>query len=291
MIRSLFSIVLILCSVSTYSEDTELEDLIRKLYGRESFAKNRYIIGMDYGLITPFDIDDTELRDGWNTEIRYGFDRFYPTKDLDIVYYRQETFVLGNVSNSFGVYDFEDQVDLFFFDVGGGIESRTWYGKLAIKDGYGYDTKYGRFTLNHATVLGWGQNDIIGATTNDYLNSIDEVIKPMAAYNSSLRVEWSNGLSLFATAGERQFFHDANFINRTASMALEGAFYILPDLAEDTLIDIFGNWYPWVHRSYNSTVSFLFYYMRHNQSADWPFNTGDASTVVVLRIGADFVIE
>jgi hypothetical protein len=113
----------------------------------------------------------------------------------------------------------------------------------------------------------------------------------MSSYNSSLRLEWSNGLALFGTIGERQFYTGSPFLNRTASMALEGAFYILPGLAEDTLIDIFGSWYPWVHRSYNSTISYLFYYMREQQAGDWPFNTGEAQTSVVFRIGFDYVVE
>jgi|GEM_PF-5652998 len=273
-------LVLSNCIVQTYAEDTELQDLLRKLYGRESFAKNRYILGLDYGLVYFEDAGPYNIQEGWNTEIRYGFDRYYPTKDIDMIYYRQEMLVLGNVSGRFGAFQME-----------GDITNELWYGKIAIKDGYGYDTEYGRLTLNHAVSLGWGANDYEDEPSDFKLIGLDETIKPLSAYNSSLRIEWDNGISLFGTIGERQFYDGTNFFNRTASIALEGTFYLIPDLAEDTLIDIFGAWYPWVHRSYNSTVSFLFYYLRSKYSADWPFNTGMATTSVILRLGFDYRIE
>lgn len=280
MVRNLLLIVCLLLVTNLQAEDTQLEDLLRKLYGRESFAKNRYLVGIDYGLVYFGQLDGINITEGWNTELRYGFDRYYPTKDLDIIYYRQETFVLGNVSSRFGLVELD-----------GDIRNEVWYGKLAIKDGYGYDTDYGRFTLNHTTSFGWGQNDYEINNPTFSRADFDENVKQLASYNSSLRVEWENGISLYGTIGERQFYSGSPFINRTASMLIEGSFYILPDLAEDTLIDIFGSWYPWVHRSYNSTISFLFYYMRQHHAADWPFNTGDTQTSALIRIGIDYQIE
>ncbi|GAB5466893.1 MAG: hypothetical protein Kapaf2KO_23290 [Candidatus Kapaibacteriales bacterium] len=266
--------------ISSRSDDEELKKLLLKLYGKQTFEDNRYFLGATYGLTYFSPVNGVTTRESWNTELKYGFDRFTATTHEEVVRYRQEYIALGNVSTRFGPWRHA-----------GDVTNELWYGKIGLTDGYGYDTDYGMVVLNHKINFGVGGNDY-EENPNVYLfQQLDESISFFQEYQASYRLELDNGLSIYTIAGDRQFFVDTPFWNRVGSMAVETGLYLLPDLAEEELLDIFGTWYPWIHRTYNTGISFLVYYFRKKSAADWPYNTGKVSNSYVFKIGFDFVVQ